>query len=132
VLLHDTHSSGEQTHCASVGYTILNTKDSRNGSKRLTKICDLGCTRKKNHWMRWQSIHEEDLGLPALCRPWTSKGFCPSTGRPFDYISFSREDCDLGRSLPPYQILVRQQANPMHRSNQIPSTYFWLQERRWE
>lgn len=112
------------SHDASIGYTILNTEDCRNGSKLLTKICDLECTRKKKSLIRWQSIHEEDVGLPVPCKPQNSKGICPSADKP-NYISFSREDCDLGKALPPsYQMLVRHQANHTHRSDEVPFTVF--------
>lgn len=70
----------------------------------------LNVSEKKKSLIKWQSIHEEDVGLPVPCRPQNSKGFCPSADKP-NYISFSREDCDLGKALPPYQMLVRHQAN---------------------
>ena len=56
------------SHCPCLQYSILNTEDSRNGVKLLTKMCGLECTRKY-HWIRWEPIHEEDLGIPAPCRP---------------------------------------------------------------
>lgn len=65
------------SHCASVGYSILNTEDSRNGSKLLTKICDLKCIRKKiiglggNQSMKriWGSLLHVDHGPPRASVP---------------------------------------------------------------
>lgn len=69
------------------------------------------------------------MGLPVPCRPQNSKVFCPSADKP-NYISFSREDCDLGKALPPYQMLVRHRANHIVQMKYL-SQYFWLQKRCW-